>query len=122
MDTRAKPGRLKRSPADVLQSVGIVVAIVAAIAGTGTILVLRGSEHVFAAGPSRTPAERAAQLASGQCARRPDGTLLGRIVGERGPTRGLPQGEYVIETIDRRGEMEVPLDGVRLVPCASVRR
>lgn len=68
----------------------------------------------------RTTGEQRERYAAGRCAVRRDGTPVGRVIGQHGPSRGNPQLRYVVEERERKRVIQVYASEVRLVPCASV--
>jgi Flp pilus assembly protein CpaB len=69
----------------------------------------------------RTPAERAAMLASGDCVvARGDGRVLGKLGAFKGHRSRWPADRYNVVFLDVRTGRSVKKDRVRLVPCASI--
>jgi len=95
-------------------------AVVGVIGFAAVILIIRGSAG-FGSAP-RPAAEQSRLLASGDCALAPDRAVLGKVAGRLGPSRAMPRGGYVLESIDRHRVFQVEIDAVRLVPCRSLGR
>ena len=96
-------------------------AVVGVLGFAAVILIVRGSSAGFGSA-SRSAAEQSRLLASGDCALAPDRAVLGKVAGRLGPSRAMPRGGYVLESIDRHRVFQVEIDAVRLVPCRSLGR
>ena len=94
-------------------------AIVGILAFAAVVLIIRGSPAEPGSTP-RSAAERSRLLANGDCALAPDRAVLGKVARRLGPSRSLPRGGYVLESIDRHRTFQVELGAVSLVPCRSV--
>jgi hypothetical protein len=101
--------------------IGTGFAVVAAFALAAVLLYFRGSSAGIGSSP-RPADEQRRMLASGDCAVARDQSVRGKVAGQLGPSRSLPRGGYLLESIDRRRVLQVEFDDVRLVPCASLRR
>ena len=96
-------------------------AVVGVLGFAAVILIVRDSSAGLGSAP-RSAAEQSRLLAGGDCALAPNRAVLGKVAGRLGPSRSLPRGGYVLESIDRHRVFQVEIDGVRLVPCRSLGR
>ena len=96
------------------------VLLTFAISGMGLLL---GTSGVIGFGSgSRTAAEQREVLSDGDCAVRPDGAVVGRVIGQLPPTRGNPRKRYVVETTVQRQVLQVYTAEVRVLPCATLQQ
>ena len=95
------------------------LAAIGVLAFVAVILILRSSPFGIGSKP-RSPTEQRTLLASGDCALRPNRMVAGKVAARLGPTRGLPSGGYLLESIDQHRIFQVQLDEVTLVPCRSL--
>jgi len=95
------------------------LAVIGILAIVAVFLFVRSSSSRIGSRP-RSAAEQSQLLASGDCALRQDRAVLGKVAARLGPTRSLPSGGYLLESIDRHRIFQVQLDEVTLVPCRSL--
>jgi hypothetical protein len=105
-----------------MHRLGSFFAILAVFAVTAAILLFTTSGGGIGAGARpRSAKERSAMISDGNCAVRHNGAVVGRVVGELGPSRGSPRLRYQIVEIERHRAVQVYANEVRLVPCTSLR-
>lgn len=105
-----------------MHRLGSFLAIIAVFAATVAILLFTTSGgSIGAGGRPRSAKERSAMISDGNCAVRPNGAVVGRVVGELGPSRGSPRLRYQIVEIERHRAVQVYANEVRLVPCTTLR-
>ena len=112
---------MRRRPPEV--RLALLLLLPAAAAVLAVFVLLRAHSAVFSAargtGPgARTPSERAAMLADGDCAvLRRGRVLLGRV--EPSPAGA---GTYTVQRLDVRATIRVDTALVRVVPCPRAAR
>lgn len=99
--------------------IGVVLAF--AIVALGVLRSTAGDVVRIGAG-SRSATEQQQMLASGQCAIRGDGVVLGKVIQVFSPTRAFPMTRYEIQALDENRVIRVEEGDVRLVPCRTLRR
>jgi hypothetical protein len=120
-EARREPrsARNRRASTSVAERFATGLAVIGILAIVAVFLFVRSSSSGIGSRP-RSAAEQSQLLASGDCALRPDRTMLGKVAARLGPTRSLPRGGYLLESIDRHRIFQVQLDEATLVPCRSL--
>jgi len=121
----AKPGMASRRRASRFVGWGERVATGAGIVAVCAMVVWLTYFRFSPVGigsSQRSPEEQRRLLASGDCAIAPNQAVLGKVVGQLGPSQSRPRGGYMLESIDRRRVLQVEFDDIRLVPCRSLER
>lgn len=111
---RQRRGRI----ADLLQ---YAIALFLLAIGIGVVAVgPTGAYHPIGPGNQRSDTEQSELLREGTCAVRPDGTIVGKVIGHLGATRGLPRRRLQLAEIARHRTIMADARDVTLVPCREL--
>jgi hypothetical protein len=102
-----------------VERAGAVLGVTAVLLMVAGALVMRRRGAETDAIP-RSPAEQRAMLASGECAVRPNGAVVGKRVARTDAASDGPRVE--LEAIDHRRVIQVDANEVEIVPCITLQR
>lgn len=118
--------RLQKSARDRLivrvERAGAALGVLAILVMVGSVMVMRRRGRVETDAIPRSAVEQRALLATGECAVRPNGVVVGKRVESADAVPGGSRGGYELEAIDDRRRFRVGEDEVRIVPCVTLQR
>jgi hypothetical protein len=113
-------GKVRATWDELRMNLPVITRFVILLIATGALLIYLTGGTIRIGGGERTEEEKARILASGDCAVRPSGVPVGRVVAVVTPTSGVPKQRYQIEVLEERRFMMLYADEVRVVPCSTI--